>query len=348
MASLTQVAITTRKIIRYGIYFIIFLIIARLVFGIGKTLYRTLFPKPPPPPTVAFGKLPDLPFPENKDLPGLEYQVETAQGELPTLANQAKVYFMPKSTSHLLALSEAKKTASSLGFGTNAQQISETLYRFSHPKNPASLEMNIVSQIFSLNYDLTFDPTPLNKQPPAPEVAISTARNFLSRAGLSADDLTGPTTHEFLKLENGQLVSALSLSEANLIKVNLFRKSYNELPSLTIDSNKANVWFLVSGESSRDKQILAGEFHYFPIEENQSATYPLKTSQAALDELITGQGFVASLGLNQDGKITIRKIYLAYFDAGVEMEFFQPIIVFEGDRGFVAYVAAITADYYGE
>jgi hypothetical protein len=53
------------------------------------------------------------------------------------------------------------------------------------------------------------------------------------------------------------------------------------------------------------------------------------------------QIFLASFG-------TVRKIYLAYYDAGVYTEFYQPVFVFEGDKDFVGYVPAVTTDYYGE
>ena len=170
-------------------------------------------------------------------------------------------------------------------------------------------------------------------------------------------DLTGSTSHEFLKLESGGFVSALSLSESNLIKINFFRKTFENLPSMTSDPNKANVWFMVSGARERDKQVIAAEFHYFPVDESQFSTYPTKTSQEAWDELTTqGKGFIASIGQNlpagEAGKsgdnIKVRRVYLGYYDAGTPMEFFQPIIVFEGDNGFIAYVPAVTNEFYGQ
>ena len=47
-------------------------------------------------------------------------------------------------------------------------------------------------------------------------------------------------------------------------------------------------------------------------------------------------------------EIKIRRIYLAYYDAGIYTEFLQPIYVFEGDNDFVAYTPAITSNYYSE
>jgi len=348
MATLTQVAVKTRKVIKYSIYLVIFLIIARFAWGIGKGIYRSVFPKPPPPPTLAFGKLPEITFPENKDLPTLEYQVDTVEGGLPTLDSQGMVYFMPRFSANLLSLEVAQERAAKLGFNAGSEAVSSSLYRFQKENTAASLEMNIITGIFSISYDLGRDPSPLATIPPAPEVAASQVRSFLSSANLLPEDLEGPSTPEFLKVESGNLVSVLSLSEANLIRVNLFRKNYNNLPAVTINPQRANVWFLVSGDRSRGRQIIGGEFHYFPVDEEQWATYPLKTSEQALAALKASEGYIASLGQNTDGKVTIRRIYLAYFDPPAQAQFYQPVFVFVGDKGFVGYVPAISPEYYGE
>lgn len=347
MASLTQTSIITRKIIRFGFYGLIALIVGRIVLSLGIGVYRHFFPKPPPPPTVAFGKLPKMSFPEKEKVENLKFTLETPEGGLPTLPTQAKVYYMPKPVQTQLNLELAKDKASNLGFLVDGQQISQTIYRFLHPRSPSTLEMNIITGIFSIGYDLQTDSSPLATRPPAPEIAASQVRSYLSTANLLPEDLTGSTTHQFLKIEEGSFVNALSLSESNLVKVYLFRKDYNGLPSLTPDPNQANVWFMVSGSQEKEKRIIATEFHYFPIDEDKYATYPTKLAESAWEELNAGNAYIASLGVNQEN-IIIRRIYLAYYDAGVSAEFYQPIIVFEGDNGFVAYLPAVTTDYYGE
>lgn len=348
MASLTQVSITSRKIIRYGIFFVIFLIVARILFGIGSAVYRKFFPAPPPPPTVTFGKLPKLPFPQ-KDKVNLTYSLETPEGGLPILPTQSKVFFMPKLAPNLLSLDVAREKASSLGFLPTEQAVSQTIYRFSHKDTPSILEMNIVNGNFAISYDLKADPSPIERKPPAPEVAAAAVRSYLSSADLFPEDLTGPTANEFLKIETDKFVGALSLSDSDLIRINFFRKTYDDLPSLTSEPNKGNVWSIVSGAREREKQIIATEYHYFPVDEGKFSTYPIKTSQAAWDELNAGGAYIAAVGGNSEGgKVTIRRIFLAYYDAGVYTEFLQPIIVFEGDNGFVSYLPALTADYIGD
>ncbi len=348
MTQLTQIAITTRKIIRYGIYFIIFLIVGRIFLGIGISIFNTVFPKPPPPATVAFGKLPKPIFPQRSDLPKLTYKLDTISGDLPALPTQAKVYYMPGKAAGLFSLETTKQKVSAMGFSKDPQVVSETEYKFSHSTAPATLDINIITGVFSVSYNLGQDTGLITERAPQSAVAQTVAQSFLSSGGFLPADLTRLTA-DFLKVENRQLVNAVSQSEGNFVKVNFFRKDYDKLPSLTSEPGKANVWFIVSGDQNRDKQIIGGEYHYFAIDETHFATYPLKTAKAAYDELAQGGGYVASLGVNnQTGNINITKISLAYYDSGERSQFYEPIIVLEGERGFTAYVGAVTDAYIAQ
>lgn len=350
MTSLTRISIIARKAIRYSVFFILFLIIGRVVLNAGIKIYKKVFPTPTPAPTVKYGKLSKIPFPSNGITAKLSYTLETAEGSLPTnIPTQAKVYFMPKSSANLLSLDSAKSKASSLGFTADPEQLSDTMYKFKNKDYPVMLQMNIVTGTFSISYDLSTDKSPIPFKPPIADVASSTFKSYLSDAGILPDDLSGTITHDFLKISNGQLVSALSLSEANFIKINLFRKNYDNLPSMTGNPDQANVWAIISGSSASGQQIIAAEYHYRSVDESQYSTYPIKTASEAFSELQNGQAFIASLGLNKDGdSLKIRHIYLAYFDPDADTDYFQPIFVFEGDNGFVAYLPAVIDDYISE
>lgn len=349
MITLTQASITARKSIRYSIYGIIAIVILRGIILSSIALYNKLFPAPPPPPTVAFGKLSKIPFPE-RSKHNINFTLETTDGTLPQFPLTANVYFMPKTSSNLLSLDYATDRASRLGFDESPQQSTESLYKFNHKTAATTLETNIITGTFSLSYDLNADPSPLSVRPPLPELARNSIKTYLTAAGLYPKDLEdGTIKSKYLKTQSGGFITALSQSDANLVRIDLFRKNYSELPVVTPTPDEGNVWFMVSGLRERGREVLAGEYYYFPVDESQSSTYPIVSSELAWQSFASGNYYPASLGTTVDGdNIKIRRVYLAYYDAGVYTEFLQPVYVFEGDKDFVGYVPAVTADYYGE
>lgn len=348
MATLTRTAILTRKIIRFGFYGIILLFVGRIILGVAISVYRNANPIPPPAPTVEFGRLPIIEFPE-KEKREFTYTLQTVDGDLPTLPTSSKVYFIPQPSIHFFSLDEARSRARNLGYAGREEEVNQTLYRFFHTSVPAYLEMSTVTGFFSLNYDLDIDPSPLSQQPLSEQVASAQVRSFLSSAGLLHPELAeGSTKTELLKIENGNLARAISLSEAKAIKVNLVRKAYDKIPTVTISPNEGNVWFIATGVRDSGKQVVAGKYNFLPVNEKSFATYPIKTSQEAWSELIAGTGFIANQGENQQGEqIVIRNVYLANLDPA-NGRFLQPVVVFEGDGEFAAYVPAITNEYYGQ
>jgi hypothetical protein len=349
MATLTEISVISRRIIRYGTYILILIVIARYSVGVGTNIYKRLFPPKPEPPTVAFGKLPALPFPERPES-DFNYTLELVEESLPKFAEKTEVYSMPQSQTNIKVLETARSKAQSLGFNPEGKPLFETIpnvYIFPKRGSPSSLTMNIITGLFSISYNINDDPSVLRGTPPEAGSAISQANNLLNRAGVLTEDLkNGTATHIYLKMESGEFVPALSLSDAGLTKVNLFRKPYGKagnIPPVTPKMPQANVWFLIAGGR---KEIIAGEYHYFAIEAGKSATYPLKTSETAWEELKEGRAFMANSGDNPDGNITIRKVYLGYYDPGQYAEYYQPVVVFEGDNDFFAYVPAVTSEYY--
>lgn len=349
MASLTQTAIIARKVIRYGIYAIVTIITIRYTYLLGRNIYKHYFPEPPPPPEVKFSKVPELPFPQKGSYEDLTLILETPEGGLPSLQPQANVYVMPKPASNIRALERAKQKAQKLDFDPDGRELSNSVYIFDHKTNPSSLTMNIITDVFSISYDLSADPTIITKQTPPADAAIQASRSYIANAGLLPTDISGRNEFEYLKVQNGEFVGTISLSEADFIKTNLFRTDYDEKPSMTPDPLEANIWFIVGAQTRRGSTILVAEYKYFPVDETKFSTYPIKSSQQAWDELVSGQGFIARRGKNPQGaQIRIRRVYLGYYDAGEYMEFYQPIVVFEGDNEFFAYVPAVTSEYYGE
>ena len=352
MVSLTTASITARKGVRYSIYGIILIIIARIAITNGTEIIQSFLPEEVPTPTVKFGTLPELPFPEKseteqQEIDGFTYRLETPTNSLPEVPTLLEVYFMPGPQSNIRALDKAKEIAQTLKFNSDAREIVETVYAFT--RNETTLNINIVTSSFSISSVLTTNPKLANQISPPAEATINNVRSLLSSAGLLRD-ITGPVDHTFMRIEEGELVEAASQSLGNVILLNFNRELFgeDEIPAVTPDPKRTNVWFVAAG-GNNDSNILQGEYKYYPIDEETFSTYPLKTSSQAWEDLNQGEAYIADIGNNIAGnEIPIRNAYLAYYDPGKYAEFYQPVIVFEGDGGFVAYVAAVTDQYYGQ
>jgi len=336
----------TRRALKFGAILIVLLFFLKMAWQVGTDVWRKIHPPPPPPPTVAFGKLPVLKFPE-KETPQLTYRLETIQGALPTLPNVSRVYFMPKNPPNLLALDRGKEKARQLGFTSLPQNIEGTNYRWTtNSTPPTTLEMEVNSGNFHLRYQYEDDQSLLvQKNLPNDQQAAQEAKTFLQTNDLLTEELaTGSAEFNYLKFVSPNLESAISLSEADFIRVNLFRADLDSLRILPPNPREALISFLFSGNRERGKRIMEIYYYYFPIDFNTFATYPLKPINDAWQELQRGKGYLANLGQNEN-QITIRKIYLAYYDSQEPQHFLQPIYVFEGDQNFFSYVSAIAVDW---
>ena len=364
MSKLTHAAITARKVLKYGaIGFVAYLVLRFLFIG-AVNLWKKLHPAPPPPPTVVFGKLSELEFPDSVAT-DLSFRLETPTGGLPSFSDRATVYFMSYKKPSLLALDRAKQTAKPLGFTGEPVAIDTETYVW-RKELPAilKLEMNIVTGAFEIDYAWQNDDLILvEKNLPGNEQAIAEAKSILEQADLLTDDLEeGETEISYLKAVAGKMMPAVSLSEANFVKLDLFRKPIEEavlakseaaslippkkISTVTPEPQNGVVSFVFSGSLLPQKRIVKLTYNYFPVVYETSGTYPIKDISLAWEEVKNNKAYVAQV--KEIAKaITIRKIYLAYYDTGPQ-EFLQPVYVFEGDEEFVAYVSAVDEEWVAE
>lgn len=347
MATLTETAIAFRKLIKLSILGLSLLLVLRFGLFVYNTYLKVVNPPPPPPPTVEFGKLPKIAFPE-KIHPELTLRLETPTGGTPSLGDRANVYLMPKTRPSFSALDEANQIAGKLGFTIQPTEITERRYRWEiNEFLPSTLEMDIVSGSFTLKRNWQADPTILsNKQLPGKEQAELETKNWLRQIGLIDETLnSGRINTDYLTFQSGQYLKAVSLSEADFVQTDLFRPNINDLPVLTENPAKGIIQLIFSGSAEAEKRIIQADYNYFPVNTDQTATYPVKSASQAWRELQTRQGYIAAIGNNPANVIAVRRIYLAYFDSSTPQGFLMPIIVFEGDNGFFGYVQAITNEW---
>jgi hypothetical protein len=346
MTSLTETAYYARRTINWIILGIIAYVILRLLWGLVTVVFLAVFPPKPPPPNHAFGKLPAVKFPAQQATPSgqLVFQLETIQGAVPAASESAAVYFMPKSPPNLLALTRTQDFAKRFLFDPAPIQESKNIYRFNDPEFPLRrLRYDIISSNFILRYFFEQDLSVfVEKNLPTPEMAKQETMNLLQSYSLYQDDLAdGNPVVSYFKLNGNGLFLTTSLSQSDAVRIDVFRNPVKGIPVVTPNPDEANISVILSGSNNRKKRIIQLAYTYWPVDYLTNATYPLKTSQAAWDELQQGTGYIARYPKNTATAV-VRNVYIGYFDAFEPQNYLQPVFVFEGDNGFLGYVPAIS------
>lgn len=342
MNSLTETAYQTRKAINIIILSIIGYIILRIVWGIFFSILLTIFPPKPPPPNNAFGKLPAVKFPSvSKPTTPLKFTLQTISGSVPKASESAAVYFMPKNAPNLLALTKTQQFAQKLNFNPNPIPVGKNLYQFDDDINKLrKLSYDIVSNNFSIRYLYEVDTGLFDRTPDSTSNLLREAQQFIGQNNLQLTDYNSNDSKiTYLKLSGNKLISTTSLSQSDAVKIDYFRKPINQLKVLTPFPGTGSISFTFSGSKDPKKHLLLFSYTYWPIEYKTTATYKLKTSQEAWQELQNGGGYIAHFPTGDTA--VIRDVYVAYYDSIEPQNFLQPIYVFEGDEGFIGYVAAI-------
>ncbi|MCL5411721.1 MAG: hypothetical protein M1150_03190 [Patescibacteria group bacterium] len=357
--TLSEVAESCRKFIRWGIVGIIALFILISLWNAAYNYWQATHPKPPPKPTVAFGKLPVLSTPPSLvNLTNLKLTLETINGKTPEVPTILPVYVMPHPQPNLLNDENAKKVALAFGFKNDPTVNSKTEYLWNDPNLPnQSFKINPLNGNFEYRYDYVNDPSVLNKPLSIKkEDAINLARGFVGSHVSLPDDLSGASSSvEFLKITQGAEEVVDSPSDGNAIRVNLSRKDLEfrdkKYPLITPSPKVSLVRVLIS--PSEDKRVLTVNYVYWPIEIQNSSTYPIKTAEQAWGEIQNGFGTLVYLERPNLVSAGIQNISLAYYDDEQPQNFLQPIYVFSGigytkdglRSSFIIYLPAVTGEY---
>jgi len=341
--SLTQTAYTSRQLIKYGGVGLIAFTFLWITGGIAYRAYKAAHPTYYPP-TVKFGLLPKIVFPDKKN-EAKSFSFELPNDETPNFSDQAKVYVIYRPNTTFLALEEDTKTAVNFGFSDAPVEVKPGIYEFKNSTTNKTLTVNVLDGDFVMTYPYSSDQI-LLEGAKAPSKADTTAiaSSFLDKGGKMTDDLiNGEKNVSFWQIQNTGLKSVSAQSEANAARVDFYRQNLDDKKIVSSNFGQASVSVLVSGSTLDAKRIIGVNFKDLQINKESFSTYPIKTSQEAIDSLNAGNYWTAIDVSNKN--ITIRKMYLAYFEPTTLTNYLQPVFVFEGDNGFVAYIPAVSSDY---
>jgi hypothetical protein len=361
----------------------VILMIVMLV-KVGKFINSILHPPRIAAPNVAYGKIPPITFPQSTVNGQFTYSLHTLSGSLPQdFPDRVIVYPVVISEPNLLNLDQARSKVQALGF---VDQLGKTLpeiprggpnYEWDEPNGfQRRIIYNIVNNSFSMTSNYLTSLAVLNAQNLGDQnAAVATVQNFMGNLGSIPSDvdlnltqnpdpnITYTTTPQLFSIISGQLTPTSSLSNTQVIRVDLYQKEIDY--SLTAGTNQdlthfqnfdmklpimyphppfSTMNFLVA---SGDNQALVVSAIYnhqtVNLLPDTQATYPIKTPQQAFDDLKNGKGYIASYSGN-DSQILINNVSLAYYIGQTEQPYLMPVIVFQGQNGFFAYVSAVTDD----
>jgi hypothetical protein len=267
-----------------------------------------------------------------------------------------RVYSEPIKRSTFSDAEKAIETAAALGFLFKPEQKSEANYIWTNQDQLNSkLDMNIISGHFSLTRQWQNNPALASLASFSSDKAvIMDTENYLSRIGLLSSDVLGVEKVSYFRDDGGRLSTALSLSDADFVQLDLFRKNMDEIdpksktndvvasyPFYRSNPNKGLIRTMVSGSKNLSDRIINLDYKYNKIDYTKNGSYPIKTGDEAWTELENGGGFVFR-GESVVAEVKIRRIFLGYFDAEYSTGYAMPIYIFLGDQGFTAYVSAVS------
>lgn len=339
---------------------LVLIVLGRFGLNIWSQIQPLLNPPKPPEPTLGFGLLPVNEFPAKNTRP-LTLRLETVGDQILSVGPIAQVYqLLPTRSAGFFDVERAKKQAAALSFTFEPQQIGSTNYRWTR-SNPvlATLTMDTINKTLSMRMSWETDPGfLLNKKVLDLNEAVVEAKRYLSSADYLPEDMTnGRTSAKYLRFSGGTLVPAVSLSEADFVQVDLFRATLSVpiyagdqvaewVAAIVVsdDPLKGKARLVLSGKSGRDR-VVSAEMTHQQVDYQYFQTYPVISGYDAWKLLQSGYGFIAKEPETGDEAV-VRRVGMGYYDPPSGKGYLQPIYIFYGDNGFVAYVPAVHPNFF--
>jgi len=345
MITLSKVAFETKTILKWGGIGLGAIILIWILLGLGNTIKTVFFPTPPPPPTVGFGKIPEIKFPSQTEVKDFTYTIDTLTGSVPNFPDRVKIFKITQPEAKLLALNNAKNNLSNLGFSAQPIPVEGNIYKWT---DTSPILRTISLDIFSSNFILTS--SYLQDQNivsgnnlPSPDDSVRNAKGFLENLNAYPTDLDeSKTKTNLFSIVNSNVTPASSFSKTQLIQVFFFQKDVDNLPIYYSNPSGSTMMFMIAGGDNQSQIIQANFYHQTISDKNE--TYPIKTGEQAFEELQKGNAYIASYdGTNKN--ISIKNISLDYYIQDDSQTYLMPIFVFEGDNNFFAYLPAVTDEW---
>ncbi|MBI2596066.1 hypothetical protein HYW46_05025 [Candidatus Daviesbacteria bacterium] len=333
--TLTETASLTKKLIILSVI----LSIALIGGGIWFQIYQRNRPKPPPveeKPDVLWSILPkpNLPL-TSVSSANYSYTLDTTTGSVPKdLPKIMKVYFIPQLGTTLLAADKARELAADFKFTNGPDILSNTKYRFTD-EGGGEFIVDLSSSNFQYKHSIATDSPLLQDETLGDESRIKTDfMSYLRRKNLLREGLS-----------EGRVKISFNKStpkESSSAAISLWQEDVDGHEIITDRFTKGLINGVVTKFKDELQKFLELEYIFWPIDQTNFSTYPIKNAEVAFTRLQNGQGAVVIEP--KKAQVSINKIGLVYFLSEDYSQYLQPVFLFEGEQ-FAALVPAITDEY---
>ncbi|MBI4136869.1 hypothetical protein HY469_02290 [Candidatus Roizmanbacteria bacterium] len=343
MSSLTQIAFVVRRGIVVVGALVIVITLGSIVWNVSSISQEPEVIVPTPTPSVLYGKMPQLDFPDSRDYP-TSLKLETIEGGPPVSTSSASVYFVPRKAPNLFSRRNAENFAEKLGFTGDPVEQSQTVLMFTDPDTEDALAVDITTNNFRLRRNFIDTSVFTSESLPGETQLKNLAQEYFQSINVWNSTLTKATIayHAF---QGSTIVEVNRARDAQLARVYFLREKIGGYPIVTVGVDRTETYLLFAAKGGRITTILEASFQNFPADERSSSTYPTISGQQAWEKLVAGEAYIA---IPAGSSVTVREGYLAYYQSAEYQSYLQPVYVFEGDNGFVAMVHAIDPTLIGQ
>lgn len=283
---------------------------------------------------------------------GYSFVLDTVEGVPLTPTDRAEVYFLPASTASFGFRERVYVMAKTLGINTELvdyELFDNKVARFQDRSQRLIIDIR--------NYNFQYEYTDLSREDqrlanaiiPSEEKILDEARDVMNQVGRYPGELAQGRVNIIYLAYNPQtdeLTVVDSPESANLVEVDYYRPDVGDYPIVPPNYyNSPNYVIMLFNED--EMNVVRAQVRFHEKSEDQVGVYPIITGDEAFARLQNGQGWIVSGG-GASTDIAIKKMFVGYLDPAIYQEYLGPVYVFLGNDNFVAYVPAITDEWYSE
>jgi hypothetical protein len=297
-----------------------------------------------------FGKIERPVLKDSSTSAGLNFVLDTIEGEPITASETAKVIFLPPSTTRFGYREKIYLMAKTLGFDTEKVKHKINGKEAVFDDGRAKLTIDITN--FNFSYEYKYERNPLifsSTVIPSKKEVENRAVDFVKTLGRYPDELAKGKVNTILLNYNyprNTLYVASRPQEANVVEVDFYPPDIEQYPVVSPKYfNSQDYVIMVFYESGY--KVLKAQIRFHERSAEQFGIYPVKTGTEAWEDLKAGWAMVVSRAEDKND-ILIKKMFMGYLNVDLYQNYLQPVYVFLGDNNFVAYVPAVSGSFLME